>query len=46
MLAGGMESMSNAPYLLLRARSGYRFGDGERSTQPPATDCATPGAAS
>ena len=26
--AGGMESMSNAPYLLDQARSGYRFGDG------------------
>ena len=26
--AGGMESMSNAPYLLKDARSGYRFGDG------------------
>lgn len=26
ILAGGMESMSNAPYLLDRARSGYRFG--------------------
>jgi acetyl-CoA C-acetyltransferase len=26
--AGGMESMSNAPYLLKNARSGYRFGDG------------------
>ena len=26
--AGGMESMSNAPYLLDKARSGYRFGDG------------------
>ncbi len=26
--AGGMESMSNAPYLLKGARSGYRFGDG------------------
>ena len=25
-LAGGMESMSNAPYLLDRARSGYRMG--------------------
>src|SRR5580704_7660458 len=25
-LAGGMESMSNAPYLLERARSGYRMG--------------------
>ncbi len=27
--AGGMESMSNAPYLLKEARSGYRFGDGK-----------------
>lgn len=26
MLAGGMESMSNAPYLLEKARSGYRLG--------------------
>ncbi len=26
--AGGMESMSNAPYLLKDARGGYRFGDG------------------
>jgi acetyl-CoA C-acetyltransferase len=26
MLAGGMESMSNAPYLLPRARAGYRLG--------------------
>ncbi len=26
MVAGGMESMSNAPYLLPRARSGYRLG--------------------
>ncbi len=28
VLAGGMESMSNAPYLLERARSGYRMGHG------------------
>jgi acetyl-CoA C-acetyltransferase len=28
VLAGGMESMSNAPYLLPNARYGYRFGDG------------------
>jgi acetyl-CoA C-acetyltransferase len=28
-VAGGMESMSNAPYLLTRARSGYRMGHGE-----------------
>lgn len=26
IVAGGMESMSNAPYLLQRARSGYRMG--------------------
>jgi acetyl-CoA C-acetyltransferase len=29
MLAGGMESMSNAPYVLLKARSGYRMGHGQ-----------------
>lgn len=28
VMAGGMESMSNAPYLLKDARNGYRFGDG------------------
>ncbi len=27
-VAGGMESMSNAPYLLPKARTGYRMGDG------------------
>src|SRR5580658_1304591 len=27
-VAGGMESMTNAPYLLERARSGYRMGHG------------------
>ena len=26
MVAGGMESMSNSPYLLLKARNGYRIG--------------------
>jgi acetyl-CoA C-acetyltransferase len=26
MVAGGMESMTNAPYLLLKARGGYRYG--------------------
>lgn len=26
-VAGGMESMSNAPYLLAKARTGYRMGD-------------------
>jgi acetyl-CoA C-acetyltransferase len=25
--AGGMESMSNAPYLMLKARGGYRYGN-------------------
>ena len=29
MLAGGMESMTNAPHLLTRARSGYRMGHGK-----------------
>jgi acetyl-CoA C-acetyltransferase len=28
-VAGGMESMSNAPYLLTKARGGYRIGHGE-----------------
>ena len=28
VVAGGMESMSNAPYLLDRARTGYRLGHG------------------
>lgn len=28
MVAGGMESMTNAPYLLPQARSGYRMGNG------------------
>jgi acetyl-CoA C-acetyltransferase len=28
VVAGGMESMSNAPYLLDKARFGYRMGDG------------------
>lgn len=29
VIAGGMESMSNTPYLLDRARSGYRMGHGK-----------------
>src|SRR5688500_6588376 len=28
VVAGGMESMSNAPYLLEKAREGYRLGNG------------------
>lgn len=28
-VAGGTESMSNAPYLLTQARTGYRLGDGQ-----------------
>jgi acetyl-CoA C-acetyltransferase len=27
VIAGGMESMTNAPYLAMGARSGFRFGD-------------------
>jgi acetyl-CoA C-acetyltransferase len=29
IIAGGMESMTNAPYLLPKAREGYRLGNGE-----------------
>ncbi|WP_334459776.1 thiolase family protein [Acinetobacter soli] len=29
VVAGGMESMSNAPYILSKARAGYRMGHGE-----------------
>ncbi len=29
VVAGGMESMSNAPYLIEKARFGYRMGDGQ-----------------
>ncbi|HKX58267.1 MAG TPA: acetyl-CoA C-acyltransferase [Steroidobacteraceae bacterium] len=29
VLAGGLESMTNAPYLLPKARAGYRMGHGE-----------------
>lgn len=29
MVAGGMESMTNAPYVLEKARAGYRMGHGE-----------------
>lgn len=29
VVAGGMESMSNAPYLLAKGRSGYRMGHGQ-----------------
>ena len=29
MVAGGMESMSNVPYYLTQARTGYRMGDGK-----------------
>ncbi|MCC7060007.1 MAG: acetyl-CoA C-acetyltransferase [Burkholderiaceae bacterium] len=28
VLAGGMESMSNAPYMMLKGRGGYRYGHG------------------
>jgi acetyl-CoA C-acetyltransferase len=29
MVAGGMESMTNAPYMLLKGRDGYRLGHGQ-----------------
>ncbi len=30
MVTGGMESMTNSPYILQKARQGYRLGHGER----------------
>ena len=30
MIAGGMESMTNAPYILQKARKGYRLGHGDQ----------------
>ena len=29
VIAGGMESMSNSPHLLMKSRTGYGFGDGQ-----------------
>ena len=29
VVAGGMESMSNIPYYLMKARTGYKYGNGE-----------------
>jgi acetyl-CoA C-acetyltransferase len=29
IIAGGMESMSNIPYYLMKARTGYKYGNGE-----------------
>jgi acetyl-CoA C-acetyltransferase len=45
ILAGGMESMSQAPYLLRNARFGYRFGDGalEDMVQGDGLKCAVEG---
>ena len=45
ILAGGMESMSQAPYILRNARSGYRFGDGalEDLAQADGLRCAIEG---
>src|SRR6202167_1739301 len=46
VVAGGMESMTNAPYLLPQARSGYRMGNGSLvdsmiydALWDPYTDC-------
>ncbi len=45
ILAGGMESMSQAPYILRNARFGYRFGDGglEDMMQGDGLRCAIEG---
>jgi acetyl-CoA C-acetyltransferase len=42
VVAGGMESMTNGPYLLPKARAGYRYGDGSivDATQHDALFCA------
>ena len=42
VLAGGMESMTNAPYILEGARRGYRYGDSEvfDSIQADGLKCA------
>src|SRR5690349_23262264 len=42
VVAGGMESMTNGPYLLPGARGGYRYGDNKivDSTGYDALDCA------
>src|SRR3989475_10838562 len=34
VVAGGMESMTRAPYLLEKARQGYRLGDGGLTDSP------------
>ena len=43
-VAGGMESMSNAPYLLDRARAAIAWGMGAFSTTCFSTDWKTPSA--
>ena len=40
VLCGGTESMSNAPYLLPKARSGYKLGDG--LSPRPSFSCECP----
>ena len=39
VVAGGMESMSNAPYIVPKARHGLRIGDGLSLTRCSTTDC-------
>ena len=46
ILAGGLESMSNSPYLLMEARSGYRMGHSDSSTTCFTTACRAHGTAS
>ncbi len=43
ILAGGFESMTNAPYLLQKARGGYRMGHGEILDHMFSTACRAPG---
>ena len=45
IVAGGLESMTNAPYLLPKARSGYRMGHQEVWTTCSSTVCRARGTA-
>ena len=41
VVAGGQESMTKAPHLLVDSRSGYKYGDGRSWTTWPTTACTT-----
>ncbi len=41
VVAGGQESMTKAPHLLMNSRSGYKYGDVTVWTTWPTTVCTT-----